>query len=82
MLRDKRYGAIGKAVPRVEESPTGPVPYQGKAIGEIPNVATSAAIANAIADAVGVRFFDLPITAEKLYWALKLKKEHDGAVQQ
>ncbi len=52
------------------EIPTGPVPFQGKAIAEIPNVPTAAAIANAIADAVGVRIFDLPLTSEKIYEAL------------
>lgn len=49
------------------ESPTGPAPYEGKAIAEIPNVPTAAAISNAIADAVGVRLFDLPLTSEKVY---------------
>jgi len=53
------------------ESPTGPAPYEGKAIAEIPNVPTAAAIANAIADAVGVRLFDLPLTSEKVFAALK-----------
>ena len=53
------------------QSPTGPVPFQGKAIGEMPNVPTAAAIANAVADAVGVRLFELPLTAEKIYWALR-----------
>jgi CO/xanthine dehydrogenase Mo-binding subunit len=52
------------------ESPTGPSPFQGKAIAEIPNVPTAAAVANAIADATGVRIFDLPLTAEKIYAAL------------
>ena len=52
------------------ESPTGPTPFGGKAIAENPNVPTAAAIANAIADAVGVRLFDLPLTAEKIYWAM------------
>ena len=52
------------------ESPTGPSPYQGKAIAEIPNVPTAAAIANAIEDAVGVRLCDLPLTSEKVYAAL------------
>ena len=33
-------------------------------IGEIPNVPTAAAIANAVADAVGARIDTLPITAE------------------
>ena len=52
------------------ESPTGPTPFGGKAIAENPNVPTAAAIANAIADAVGVRLFDLPLTAEKIYRAM------------
>jgi CO/xanthine dehydrogenase Mo-binding subunit len=52
---------------------TGPTPYQGKAIAEIPNVPTAAAIANAIQDAVGVRLFDLPLTSEKIYGALHNK---------
>jgi len=52
------------------ESPTGPTPYGGKAIAENPNVPTAAAIANAIADACGVRLFELPLTAEKIYRAL------------
>jgi CO/xanthine dehydrogenase Mo-binding subunit len=53
------------------ESPTGPTPFGGKAIAENPNVPTAAAIANAIADACGVRIFDLPLTAEKVYRALR-----------
>lgn len=55
------------------ESGAGPVPFQGKAIAEIPNVPTAAAVANAIEDAVGVRIFDLPLTAEKVHAALKEK---------
>ena len=62
---------IPKLATVVLESPTGPVPFQGKSIGEMPNVPTAAAIANAVADAVGVRLFDLPITAEKVYWGLR-----------
>jgi CO/xanthine dehydrogenase Mo-binding subunit len=45
-------------------------PYQAKAIGELANNATAAAIANAIADAVGCQPFELPITAEMVYTAL------------
>lgn len=55
------------------ESPTGPTPFGGKAIAENPNVPTAAAIANAIADACGVRLYDLPLSAEKIYWALRRK---------
>ncbi|HXH11761.1 MAG TPA: xanthine dehydrogenase family protein molybdopterin-binding subunit [Alphaproteobacteria bacterium] len=46
-------------------------PYQAKAIGELANNATAAAIANAVADAVGCRLFELPITAERVYEALR-----------
>ena len=48
-------------------------PYEAKAIGEFANNSPPAAIANAVADAVGVRLFDLPITAEKIYHGLKEK---------
>lgn len=48
-------------------------PYEVKAIGEFANNSPPAAIANAVADAVGVRLFELPITAERVYHALKKK---------
>ncbi|MBO0684953.1 MAG: molybdopterin-dependent oxidoreductase, partial [Candidatus Dormibacteraeota bacterium] len=38
-----------------------------KGIGELANVPAAAAIANAVADAVGVRVRDLPITAERVH---------------
>ena len=53
------------------EQGEGPVPFQGKAIGELPNVPTAAAIANAVADATGARVYELPLTAEKVYAALQ-----------
>jgi CO/xanthine dehydrogenase Mo-binding subunit len=55
------------------ESPTGPTPFGGKAIAENPNVPTAAAIANAVADACGARIFDLPLSPEKVFWALNGK---------
>lgn len=45
-------------------------PYGAKAIGELANNIPPAAIANAVADAVGVRLFEIPITAEKIHRAL------------
>ena len=45
-------------------------PYGAKGLGEIGLDAIPAAIANAIADAVGVRITELPITAEKIFRAL------------
>ncbi len=48
-------------------------PYNIKGIGETPNTPTAAAIANAVEDACGVRIRDLPVTAEKVYRALREK---------
>lgn len=46
-------------------------PYEAKAIGELANNATPAAVANAVADAVGARVFELPVTAERVLAALE-----------
>ena len=48
-------------------------PLDSKPIGEFANNGPPAAIANAIADAVGVRLFELPVKAEKIYRALREK---------
>ena len=48
----------------------GLAPYEAKAIGELSNNSPPAAIANAVANGVGVRLFELPITAERIYRAL------------
>lgn len=53
------------------EDPTGPGPFAAKQIGENGIIATAPAIANAVAAAVGFRLFDIPLTAEKIYRALK-----------
>src|SRR5262245_13271184 len=45
-------------------------PFGAKGLGEIGLDAVPAVIANAIADAVGVRIHELPITAEKIHRAL------------
>jgi len=58
----------------VHSSIGGPVPYQGKSIGETSCIGISAALANAIYDATGVRLYDLPLTAEKVFLELKTKR--------
>lgn len=58
----------------------GLAPYKAKAIGEFANNSPPAAIANAVADAVGVRVFELPITAEKIYHALKTAEKSPSAL--
>ncbi|HWP57731.1 MAG TPA: xanthine dehydrogenase family protein molybdopterin-binding subunit [Candidatus Acidoferrales bacterium] len=57
------------------EGESGVGPYNVKGIGENPISPVAPAIANAIEDAVGVRIHDLPITAEKVYSALKQAKK-------
>jgi len=52
-------------------------PFGAKGMGEASLLPTSAAIANAIYDAVGVRIKDLPITPEKIIKALKEQKKQE-----
>jgi CO/xanthine dehydrogenase Mo-binding subunit len=52
--------------------PTGP--FGAKGMGEPPACPTAAALINAIYDAVGVNITSLPVTAEKIYKALKESK--------
>jgi CO/xanthine dehydrogenase Mo-binding subunit len=57
-------------VPRVEsilvERPSEVGPYGAKGVGEPPNMEPPAAVANAVAAAIGLRVTSLPITAEKI----------------
>ena len=55
----------------VKGGKNGPGPYEAKGIGEHANVTPPAAIANAVHDACGVRLFDVPVTAEKVFRALQ-----------
>lgn len=84
-----REGHVGTAhfgeykIPTVKDIPelktvivkgeAGVGPYKTKGIGENPISPVAAAIANAVEDAVGVRIKDLPITAEKVLNALRLR---------
>jgi CO/xanthine dehydrogenase Mo-binding subunit len=49
-------------------------PFGAKGVGESGTFGVSPAIANAIADAVGVRLTSLPITPEAVYRALRMKQ--------
>jgi len=55
----------------IETVPGGPGPYNSLPIGEVANVPTAAAVANAIEDAVGLRITSLPLTAEKVFAVTK-----------
>jgi CO/xanthine dehydrogenase Mo-binding subunit len=54
----------------VAEIPAPEGPFGAKGIGEAPVIAAPAAIANAIAAAVGVRMHELPMTAPRVWAAL------------
>jgi len=49
-------------------------PWGAKGVGEGTMVCTAPAIANAIYDAIGIRFHEIPITPEKVLMALKKKR--------
>jgi CO/xanthine dehydrogenase Mo-binding subunit len=65
---------------RIVELPTsvGPGAFGAKAAGELTNAPVAPAIANAIADAVGVRLTELPITAERVLEALRKQEVGDA----
>ena len=49
-----------------------------KGVGEPPIIPTAAAVANAVADALGVRIRELPITKDKILAALAKNPPHNG----
>lgn len=55
------------------ENRNGPGPYGSKGMGEGGLLPVAPAVANAVYDAVGARIYDLPLTPEKVWRALKQK---------
>ena len=68
-------------MPRVQcillESRSGLGPFGAKGVGEPAITAVAPAIANAVADAIGVRVFQMPITPERVVKALREKQQTD-----
>jgi len=58
-------------VGHIVEVPQDDGPWGARGIGEHPMIATAPAIANALYDALGVQFNDMPLTGEKVYLALE-----------
>jgi CO/xanthine dehydrogenase Mo-binding subunit len=56
------------------ENGNGPGPFGSKGMGEGGLLPVASAIANAVSNAVGVRFFDLPLTPSKVWRALQQKE--------
>jgi len=69
-----RVPRMGDVPPNFEaavlEHGLGPGPFGAKGVGEAGNLTIPAAIANAVAAAVGARVTDLPITPEKVLAAI------------
>jgi len=59
----------------IMESGTGVGPFGAKGIGEPALTPAAPAVANAVADAIGVRIHDLPITPERVLEALEAERE-------
>jgi len=64
---------IPEIVPIIVEKEDAKSPEDIRGVGEPTTIPTAAAVANAIYDAVGVRVNHLPMTPEKIYWAMKKK---------
>jgi CO/xanthine dehydrogenase Mo-binding subunit len=75
-------GLTGYRIPRFRDLPddlrsvlvegrNGPGPYGAKGMGEGGLLPVASAIANGLASATGVRMYDLPLTPEKVWRALK-----------
>jgi CO/xanthine dehydrogenase Mo-binding subunit len=66
---------IAERVPEIEtlivEVPAPDGPFGAKGIGEAPVVGAPAAIANAVAAAAGTRLYELPMTAPRVWAALR-----------
>ena len=72
---DYRIPTLGE-VPPIQVDPVegflGAGPFGAKGVGEPPIIPIPAAVANAVADAVGARVTELPLSAERVARALKL----------
>jgi CO/xanthine dehydrogenase Mo-binding subunit len=65
-----RIQDLGHLATTIVEVPAPDGPFGAKGVGEIPALAAAAAVANAIADAVGVRLREMPMTAPRVRAAL------------
>jgi len=57
---------------RLVENQDGPGPFGSKGVGESGILSISGAVAAAVEQSAGVFIRDLPLTPERVWWALKL----------
>ena len=65
---------VPEIIPIIVEKENARSPEDIRGVGEPTTIPTAAAVANAVYNAVGVRVNHLPLTPEKVYWAMKKKK--------
>lgn len=65
-----RAGDVPSVRPIIVDVEEAAGPYGAKSVGEMSLIPAAPAIANAVADAIGVRISDLPITPDKIVTAL------------
>jgi CO/xanthine dehydrogenase Mo-binding subunit len=87
--RIRNLGALDYRVPTVKDLPLefqslmienedGPGPYRSKGAGEGGLLATAPAVASAVTEATGVVVRDLPLTAERIWMALRERREQEA----
>jgi len=69
-----------KFVPILIENPQADGPYGARGIGEHPMISVPSVIANAVYDALGINFYELPLSPEKV--ALAIKRELESGKQE
>ncbi|PYS07497.1 MAG: hypothetical protein DMG12_00200 [Acidobacteria bacterium] len=60
----------------IVECPDPNGPYGAKGLGEPGLAPTPAAIGNAVANALGTRIYELPLSPERVYWAIQTSKKN------
>lgn len=65
-----RAGDVPRVRPIIVDVDEAAGPYGAKSVGEMSLIPAAPAIANAVADAIGIRIADLPITPDKVITAL------------
>jgi CO/xanthine dehydrogenase Mo-binding subunit len=70
---------LPEMIPIIVECAEPEGPYGAKGLGEPGLAPTPAAIGNAVADAIGVRIYDLPLSPERIFWAINKNKKNQAA---
>jgi CO/xanthine dehydrogenase Mo-binding subunit len=62
---------VPEIIPVIVEKENARSPEDIRGVGEPTTIPTAAAVANAVFDAIGVRVNQVPLTPERVYWAMK-----------